>query len=75
MTYLEKLQAWVEDQRANHGLVDVKFFPNYFPSFGDQPVKMFDGPDPTSEQLAEAAYRLLTNETASEVLDVSELDL
>ncbi len=76
MSYIEKLQTWVDDQRANHGLVDVKFFPNYFPSFGDTPpVKLFDGPDPTPEILAEAAYRLLSGEIASEELDVSELDL
>jgi hypothetical protein len=76
MSYVTLLQEWVDDQKSNNGLVDVKFFPIYFPTFGDEPpVKMFDGPDPTPEQLAEAAYKLLTGETPSEEIDVSELDL
>lgn len=73
MTYVEKLQAWVDDQRANHGLVDIKFFPNYMVIPGMDPIKIFPGPDPTIEQAAEAAYKILTGEIESHPLDVSEL--
>lgn len=73
--YIELLQTWADVHKANHGLVDVKFFPNYVNLPGVEPLKLFEGPDPSMEQLAEAAYRLLTGETHSEALDVSELDL
>jgi hypothetical protein len=71
--YIELLQEWVEDKRANHGLVDVKFFPNYLQIPGEEPLKLFEGPDPTPEAAAKAAYLLLTDATLS--VDVSELDL
>ncbi len=73
MSYVALLQEWADDQKANHGLVDVKFFPNYVSLPGAEPLKLFEGPDPTKEQLAEAAYHLLTDDSLS--VDVSELDL
>lgn len=76
MTYVEKLQAWFEDQKANHGLVDMKFFPRYinFPGM-EHPVKIDDGPDPTLEEMAECVYKLVTGEIPTTAVDVSELDL
>jgi hypothetical protein len=72
-TYVEKLQAWFEDQRANHGLVDMKFFPHYMTVPGHAPIKLFEGPDPTEEQLAESVYRLVTGEIPT--IDVSDQNL
>lgn len=63
MTYVEKLQAWQEEQVAN-GLVDIKFF------FGDGLLGPL-APKVTLEELAERAYRILTEEGE----DISELDI
>lgn len=65
MTYVEKLEQWCKD----NSVVDIKFFPNYF--FG---VKLFDGPDPSVEKLAETAYKLLTAEIPSRKLEPHEID-
>ncbi len=75
MTYVEKLQNWYEEGRAAGRILDVKFFPNYLNLPGEEPIKLFDGPDPTLEQAAEAAYKLLTGETPTTEVDVSELEL
>lgn len=63
MTSVGKLEQWCKDNDVK----DIKFFPSHF--FG---VKLFDGPDPTVEQLAEGAYRLLTGETTVKQLDPSD---
>lgn len=83
MTYLEKLEAWVADQRENHGLVDLKFFPRFLCVPGMEPVDLFpEDPLPTTEEeraaaierLAEQAYKLLTGETPSRQLTPAELE-
>lgn len=65
MTHVEKLTQWCKDK----GVVDLKFFPNYF--FG---VKLFDGPDPTVEQLAETAYKILSGAVPTRQLTLEEID-
>jgi len=81
MTYVEKLQNWYDTERAAGRILDIKFFPNYIRLPGDGPngedrvIKLFEGPDPTIEQMAETAYKLLTGGIPSTEVDVSELDL
>lgn len=65
MTHVEKLEQWCKD----NNVVDLKFFPNYF--FG---VKLFDGPDPSTEQLAETALKLLSGEIPTRKLEPHEIE-
>ncbi len=61
MTYVEKLEAWFEKEKAN-GLVDIKLFPR-------QPE---DGPIEL-EAAAKALYELVTGDRESTPLDVTNL--
>lgn len=74
VTYLEKLEAWFKDQKENHGLVDVKFFPHYLCLPGCEPIPLSDSPPPTIEEAAKTAYLILTGKIPSRRIDVSELD-
>lgn len=74
MTYVERLEKWCKD----NGVIDLKFFPLYMVVDGKR-IPLFDDlegkPEPTIEQLAEGAYKLLSGETPTRLIDVSEENL
>ncbi len=60
MTYLEKLDLWVAEQKLAGTLVDFNIFPG-------------DGPNSSPERTAKAVYETLTGVRKGKPLDVSKL--
>ncbi len=63
-TWVNKLDAWCEDQKKNHQLVDIKFML----SSGENDDIKFD-----LERTAKAVYETLTEQRDSEKLDCRDL--